>query len=456
MKNDDNSLKLMVRGFDAFIAMVVGGLFFWCLDGLDFSYGNDYPLLIVAGALLLPAVGEALGLYRPWRGRSIFSMFGTYIVCWSVTLLLLSSVLVVAQSSHVYSRLWMGLSALGVLIIGLFSRGLLYGYLRHLRSRGRNLKTVLLIGLPGGVQHVRERLDSLSFAGYRVGRSVCREDSFEVVKEVVELAHVSAFERDFDEVWLSYPLSHGDLVKTLADLLVAVPVDVRYFPDLSDVRLLNHRVAQVADMFSIDLNYCPLRGASRFVKGVEDRLLALLLLVVFLPFMGVAAISIWLTMKRPILFKQYRHGLDGERVKIYKFRTMRLHDDGQEQTCQAQFGDPRVTRLGRWLRRTSLDELPQLYNVLQGRMSLVGPRPHAVDHNALYKDLIGSYMQRHRVKPGITGWAQVHGLRGIIEDVADMERRVEYDLYYIKNWSLGLDFKILLLTVLRGFLNNKP
>ncbi|WP_253273039.1 exopolysaccharide biosynthesis polyprenyl glycosylphosphotransferase [Halomonas sp. PR-M31] len=236
---------------------------------------------------------------------------------------------------------------------------------------------------------------------------------------------------------------------------MSVPVDLRYFPDLSDVRLLNHRMAQVADMFSIDLNYSPLNGPARLIKTLEDRLLGTLLFLLFLPVAVIIGFCVWLTMGWPILFKQYRHGLDGKRFKIYKFRSMKLHTP-KKGICQARHGDERITRLGYWLRQTSLDELPQFYNVLQGRMSLVGPRPHAMDHNALYKDLIGAYMQRNRVKPGITGWAQVHGLRGITEDVGAMQKRIEYDLYYINNWSLGLDLKILLLTIKRGFINDKP
>lgn len=444
-----------MRGFDAAVAMGVGAFYFWCLPDLAFGFGTEYPLLIVAGSLLLPATGELFGLYEPWRGRSVFSMFGTYFASWLATVLLISAFLVVTQSGYIYSRLWMGLSALSVLAIGLLARGLLYGYLRRLRAKGHNLKSVLFIGRPENVSQVRKRLSDIPYVGYRIDQTISHDDERQVLLEVANLAQESVFQRNFDEVWLSYPLSHGNTVKALADLLIAVPVNVRYFPDLSDVRLLNHRMAHVADMFSIDLNYSPLRGPARLLKALEDRFLGAVLLVAFLPVMAVTALVVWLTMGRPVLFKQYRHGLDGERVKIYKFRTMHVHAD-RGNTQQAQAGDARVTRLGRWLRRTSLDELPQFYNVLQGRMSLVGPRPHAMDHNALYKDLIGAYMQRHRVKPGITGWAQVHGLRGITEDVSDMEKRIEYDLYYINNWSLGLDLKILLLTITRGFVNDKP
>ncbi|WP_240464722.1 undecaprenyl-phosphate glucose phosphotransferase [Modicisalibacter sp. 'Wilcox'] len=446
---------MAMRGFDAAVAISVGSFFFWCLPNLAYAYGIEYPLLIVAGGLLLPAVGEMFGLYEPWRGRSVFSMFGTYFVSWLTTILLISVFLVVTQSGHIYSRLWMGLSALGVLLCGFLARGILYGYLRRLRASGHNLKGVLFIGLPGNVELVRRHLAEMPYTGYRIEQVIAHDDETQVMAEVCQLAKDAAFQRNFHEIWLSYPLSHGTTVKNLADHLIAVPVDVRYFPDLTDVRLLNHRIAKVADMFSLDLNYSPLRGPARVVKAVEDRLLGTLLFIGFLPVMVMIAIAVRATMGGPVLFKQYRHGLDGKRFKIYKFRTMRPHDTGGH-TAQAKAGDMRITPLGRWLRKTSLDELPQLYNVLQGRMSLVGPRPHAMDHNALYKDLIGAYMQRHRVKPGITGWAQIHGLRGNTETVSDMEQRIEYDLYYINNWSLGMDLKILLLTITRGFVNDKP
>ncbi|WP_299314092.1 exopolysaccharide biosynthesis polyprenyl glycosylphosphotransferase, partial [uncultured Halomonas sp.] len=319
-------------------------------------------------------------------------------------------------------------------------------------------KRVLLVGVPDNISRIDQRLRDLPYLGYRVGQ-VLADDGVAnggdaMLDSVEALARESVFQRDFDEVWLTYPLAQGERVRRLASALTVVPVDERYFPDLSDVRLLNHRVTQVADLYSLDLNRSPLSGPRRLIKALEDRLLGLALFIAFLPVMLLVALAVYWTMGGPVLFKQYRHGLDGKRFRIYKFRTMAPHDGSG--TLQAQHGDPRVTPLGAFLRRTSLDELPQLYNVLQGRMSLVGPRPHAMDHNEYYKDEIEAYMQRHRVKPGMTGWAQVNGLRGITEDVDLMRKRVEYDLYYIDNWSLGLDLKILVMTVTRGFINQQP
>ena len=449
-------LRRGMRSFDATIALAVAWLTMRAMPDLDHTQGVEYPLLIVVGSLLLPACGELLGLYRPWRGRSLFTMLGVYAAGWLLTITAISLFLVVTHSATVYSRAWMGTTALGVLGVGTLLRGALYLVLRRIRSRGRNLKRVLVIGTPKNIERIQHRLVHQPFLGYRVTRSLgdhsCETDAH--FKSVEALVKRSIFSRDFDEVWLAYPLAQGERVKRLAGALQTMPVDVRYFPDLSDVRLLNHRVTQVADMFSLDLNRSPLDGPMRWVKAVEDRLLGAFLLILFLPVMLIIALCVRWQMGSPVLFKQYRHGLDGKRFRIYKFRTMVDHPT--KDTPQARPGDPRVTPLGSFLRRTSLDELPQLYNVLQGRMSLVGPRPHAEGHNEYYKDEIDIYMQRHRVKPGMTGWAQVNGLRGITEDVALMRKRVEYDLYYIDNWSLGFDMKILMLTVTRGFINQQP
>ncbi|MDN3524158.1 undecaprenyl-phosphate glucose phosphotransferase [Halomonas sabkhae] len=448
-------LRRLMRCFDAMIAIMASVATLLVMSRLEYTDGLDYPLLILAGSLLLPACGEMVGLYQPWRGRSLFTMLGIYALSWLLTIILLSVFLVATQRGIVFSRAWMLISAIAVLLLGCLLRAGLYAYLRVLRARGRNIKRVLVIGKAANIERVRERLDGLPYIGYRLCDVLVDSPDEDISERVRTLAEQSMFRRDYDEIWLTYPLSDGEAVKQIASSLLAVPVNLRYFPDLSDVRLLNHRVAQVADMYSLDLNVSPLNGPVRVVKALEDRILGMALFLFFLPVMLIVAGLVRWQMGAPVLFKQYRHGLDGKRFRIYKFRTMSAGPEAGA-TRQASAGDSRITPLGAFLRRTSLDELPQLYNVLQGRMSLVGPRPHAMDHNNHYKDVIEAYMQRHRVKPGMTGWAQVNGLRGITDDVALMRRRVEYDLYYIDNWSPGLDFKILLMTVPRGFVNRQP
>ncbi|MDR5876000.1 undecaprenyl-phosphate glucose phosphotransferase [Vreelandella gomseomensis] len=446
-------LRRAMHCFDASIALGVSLLTLWMMPDIVID-GHDYLFLILIGSLLLPAVGELIGLYQSWRGRSLYTMLGVYTLAWMVTILLLSLLLTLLQSVHLYSRLWMGTAALSVFFIGNMTRIGLYLYLRRMRASGHNLKRVLLIGHAANLALLEKNVTDTPHAGYVIVKHLVDSQDKRFLVNIRRLAQASIFQRDFDEVWLGYPLSEGERVRQLMALLAAVPAAVRYFPDLPDIRLLNHRIAQVAGLYSLELNYTPLNGPMRIVKNLEDRILGLVLFVLFLPVMTAIAITIRCKMGSPVLFKQERHGLDGKRFKIYKFRTMSLHQSAT--TEQAAHHDPRVTPLGAFLRRTSLDELPQLYNVLQGRMSLVGPRPHAMDHNDHYKNHIDIYMQRHRVKPGMTGWAQVNGLRGITDDVKLMRKRVEYDLYYIERWSLGFDLKILVMTLTRGFINTQP
>jgi putative colanic acid biosynthesis UDP-glucose lipid carrier transferase len=196
----------------------------------------------------------------------------------------------------------------------------------------------------------------------------------------------------------------------------------------------------------VGLQETPFTGTNRLVKRLSDIVLASAILVLISPLLLAVAIGVRLSSPGPVIFAQRRNGLDGEEIVIYKFRSMRTADDGAV-VPQATKEDPRITPFGAFLRRSSLDELPQFINVLQGRMSIVGPRPHAVAHNEQYRQLIKAYMVRHKVKPGITGWAQIHGLRGETETVEKMQARVEYDLEYLRNWSLSLDLQIIVRTI---------
>jgi putative colanic acid biosynthesis UDP-glucose lipid carrier transferase len=446
-------LRRAMRCFDAAIAISAALATLWLMPHIN-PDGNDYLFLILIGSLLLPAVGELIGLYQPWRGRSLYTMLGMYTVTWLATIGLLSLLMVALQETQSFSRLWMGTSALAVLMLGCTMRTCLYSYLKRLRATGRNLKRVLLVGKRENIALLEKKVIDTPQAGYIIVGHYIDEDDTTFFHKMAAFAKANIFQREFDEIWLGYPLVQGNRVRHLMRLLAGIPTSIRFFPDLPDIRLLNHRITQVAGLYSLELNYTPLNGPMRIIKALEDRLLGLVLFVGFSPVMLAIAIAIRWKMGGPVLFKQERHGLDGKRFKIYKFRTMHLHNS--EKTQQAAHGDERITPLGHFLRRTSLDELPQLYNVLQGRMSLVGPRPHAMDHNDHYKDHIDIYMQRHRVKPGMTGWAQVNGLRGITDNVKLMEKRVEYDLYYIERWSLGFDLKILMMTLTRGFINGQP
>jgi putative colanic acid biosynthesis UDP-glucose lipid carrier transferase len=261
-------------------------------------------------------------------------------------------------------------------------------------------------------------------------------------------------EKRAHELWLCLPLAEGNSIKEVLYALRHHTIEVRFIPEWGDIPMLNHRVSNIAGLYSLDLSCTPMDGPARLVKRLEDILIGGAISIAILPVCLFIAMAIKITSPGPVVFKQYRTGIKGKRFKVYKFRSMVVHQESGDGITQATKNDARVTAVGAFLRRTSLDELPQFFNVLQGRMSIVGPRPHALAHNEYYKDLVESYMQRHKVKPGITGWAQVNGYRGETDTLDKMRKRVEYDLWYVDNWSLGLDLKIIVQTIFKGFRGN--
>ena len=228
--------------------------------------------------------------------------------------------------------------------------------------------------------------------------------------------------------------------------LLGANVDVVWVPDLNSLTLLNHSVKVVDGLPAIYLNESPLtsRPTAALSKSLMEKSVALLAIILLSPVLAIIALAVKINSPGPVFFKQDRHGWNGKVIQVWKFRSMRVHDD--KEVKQASRNDSRITPVGRFIRRTSLDELPQLFNVLQGRMALVGPRPHAVAHNNFYSGKILAYMARHRIKPGITGLAQISGCRGETDTIDKMQRRVEIDLQYINSWSLWLDLKILVKT----------
>ena len=255
-----------------------------------------------------------------------------------------------------------------------------------------------------------------------------------------------------DQIIITLPQHAASRRLACFEKLRHLPVDVRLSPDLPGLELSGHGVTELAGMPLLRVFDRPLTGWSALAKGVEDRVLAALVLVLAAPVMLGITVLIRLGSPGPVLYRQRRYGFDNQPIEVLKFRTMFV-DRAKRRGAVARRPrhDPRVTPLGRFLRRTSLDELPQFLNVLRGEMSLVGPRPHAVAHHERFASLIDGYLARHRVKPGITGWAQVNGLRGETDTLARMQERVRYDLHYIENWSLLLDLRIILRTLLVGF-----
>lgn len=249
-----------------------------------------------------------------------------------------------------------------------------------------------------------------------------------------------------EAIYVSLPMATQPRILQLLDALCDTTVSIYFVPDMFITDLMQGRMDSVGEIPVVAVCETPFTGVNGIVKRASDIVLSLLILLLVSPLMLLIALAIKLDSPGPIIFQQRRYGLNGDEIIVSKFRTMNVWEDG-DAIPQAQKNDSRVTPFGRFLRKTSLDELPQFFNVLQGRMSIVGPRPHAVAHNELYRTMIKGYMVRHKVKPGITGWAQVNGWRGETNTLEKMKKRIEYDLAYLRNWSLRLDLYIIVKTI---------
>ncbi len=296
----------------------------------------------------------------------------------------------------------------------------------------------------------------VELAGFFDDRSEDRLGMDGEAKLLGSLSDMSQYvkENRADVIFISLPIRHVKRVMDLLDELRDTTASIYYVPDIFVFHLIQARPSEIHGIPLVAMCETPFYGYRGVVKRVTDVGFSALILLLLLPLLLLIALAIKLSSAGPIIFRQRRYGLDGREIAIYKFRTMRVTEDG-EQIRQASKTDSRVTRIGRVLRRSSLDELPQLINVLQGRMSLVGPRPHAVAHNEEYRKLIKGYMLRHKVLPGITGLAQINGWRGETSNLEDMEARVNYDLDYLRHWSPLLDIKILFLTIGKVFRDDK-
>jgi putative colanic acid biosynthesis UDP-glucose lipid carrier transferase len=325
--------------------------------------------------------------------------------------------------------------------------------IRHLVARPENRRTAVVVGAGAlGVKVSRAfqaRGDiGLLFLGYFDDRADDRVDSDAAGLRLGNLKQVAPFIREHGvhEVYVTLPLGSQPRIVELLEQVQGTTASVFFVPDVFGISIIQGRLTDMNGVPVVGLCETPFTGTNRLMKRLSDIVLASLILLLILPVLIVIAIGVKLSSPGPVIFKQRRNGLDGEEIVVWKFRSMRALDDGPV-VQQATKDDPRITPFGAFLRRTSLDELPQFFNVLQGRMSIVGPRPHAVAHNELYRQMIKAYMVRHKVKPGITGWAQIHGHRGETDTIEKMQARVEYDLEYLRNWSLGLDLQIIARTI---------
>ncbi len=463
LKQFSGALESLHRLADVVIVGLAGLAAYLIYPG-NWPMGSQYQIAILLGTLLTLAFFPVASVYRSWRGGGISEEAQRIAAAWMMVILTLALVAFYTKTSAQFSRGWMvwwGL--LGWVSLVAF-RGVLRFGLRTMRRHHLNAKRVLIVGAGELGHKVHQRLEGESWTGLEVVGFVDDEAHDQtrdnpgqtpssdppLLGPLGEVAEVTRRHR-IDEVWLALPLRFEDRVREVLKDLRHSTVSIRYVPDLFSYYLLNSAVTEIGGMPVFDLCTSPMDGVNRMVKYLEDRVVAIAVLILVTPLMAAIAIAIKLTSPGPVLFRQWRHGWGGMPIEIYKFRTMSDHHEAGNSVTQARQDDPRVTPLGRLLRRTSLDELPQFINVLQGRMSIVGPRPHAVEHNEHYKEVVDSYMLRHKVKPGITGWAQINGWRGETDTLDKMKKRVEYDLFYIEHWSLWFDLRIILLTLVRGF-----
>lgn len=447
----------IVRVLDMLVLAVSAWLAYRLRFGLA---GPDLAVEYIACALLGVLLGAAcmnwFRVYSTWQGVSLAAITRQTVLAWMVAFVALLAVLVLMQMGEVYSRLWLGywflLGLAGLILVRIG----IHLTLRVLRARGWNRRSVIIFGAGALGRRTHRAVQEASWIGYHVAayfdddpaRAGTQIDGVPVRSDVDALPEAL---RQYDacEVWIALPMKAEDRVRELLYQLRHSTANIRLIPDMFGLRLLNYSVTEFAGITVLNLSDTPMTGSNRLLKAIEDRILALTLLVILSPVLAAIALAILWSMGRPVLFSQVRCGWDGVPIRVHKFRTMLPHAQVDGMVQQARWNDPRVTPLGRFLRRSSLDELPQLWNVLRGDMSIVGPRPHALEHDEYYKNEIDDYMIRHKVKPGITGWAQVNGFRGKTETIEQMRVRIEHDLYYIENWSVWWDLRILALTAVR-------
>jgi putative colanic acid biosysnthesis UDP-glucose lipid carrier transferase len=431
----------------------------WISHRLYLGKSADYNVVLaVLSVACFYFFAASRGLYASWRVGGLVDEITDLLIAWGEVVVVLVMLAFISKTSANLSRfaisVWFILTPFGLIMARMFVRM----FLREIRRAGKNTRTLAIIGANAqGVRLIEKSLnvpwmgmkplgiydDAVIDPASDVIRSYLKGGVADLIRE--------AREGKVDYVYIVLSMQDEGRIIELVNAFADTTASVYVVPDMFVSDLLHARWTSFHGIPAIRVYETPFMGVDGWVKRMEDLFLGVLFFAIAAIPMVVIGVAIKLTSPGPAIFRQRRYGLNGEIVDIWKFRTMTVCEDS-ENVPQAKKNDARITTLGKFLRRTSLDEFPQLVNVLQGRMSLVGPRPHAVAHNEQYRKLIHGYMLRHKVKPGITGWAQVNGWRGETDTLGKMEKRIDYDLEYIRNWSLWLDIKIILLTLFRGFL----
>jgi putative colanic acid biosynthesis UDP-glucose lipid carrier transferase len=451
LKENAGLLENVFRLSDPILVAAAGYfLFILLFDSEEFSRGYGFGL--VAGAALVLAVFPFFRIYRPFRGASLWTELQTIFRAWIATVAIVAVLMILTKTTFLYSRLWLIAWAVAGFIVLAAFRILLRIALRGIRRRGLNLRHVVVIGAGDLGRDIARRLKGAQWAGLNVVAFYDDSPALQggtvegvPVRGKIDAAAAFVAREGIDQVWLALPLRAELRAKELLTQLRATTAEVRYVPDIFGFQLLNHSITEVAGLPVINLTESPMYGANQLVKSLEDYVLAAAIVVVLSPLLLALALGVKLSSPGPMLYRQRRVTWNGAQFEMLKFRSMPVDAEAGSGPRWASAGDERATPFGRFMRRWSLDELPQFFNVLRGEMSIVGPRPERPEFIERFREQIPGYMQKHLVKAGITGWAQVNDLRGN----TDLAQRIEFDLFYIENWSVWFDLRIVLMTVLQ-------
>jgi putative colanic acid biosynthesis UDP-glucose lipid carrier transferase len=441
-------------------AAVHNGQWVWLDDMQSVSLAFDCLLVVV----FFPA----LGIYQSWRGKPLmdllFRVSGAWVMVETTGVLISFSL----HRSDLLSRLWLLYWAAATIVLLIVTKALVYSVLKGLRREGFNHKAVAIVGGAPYGKFLIEQMRSRPEAGFSPLVVYDEDGPVDPYQDpdAAQAVEGVPVERDFAtmiqlvrdrairELWLALPISKEKTIHRFVMELRNDFVNIRFIPDVRSLTLFSQPMVDLLGVPAINLAASPITDLRVLPKRVFDRLFAFGALTALAPLMLVIAAMVKLSSPGPVFFRQKRKGIDGNQFEIYKFRSMKVHAEVAGKVTQATRRDPRITAVGAFLRRTSLDELPQFINVLRGEMSVVGPRPHALEHDDIYKDLVKGYMHRYRIKPGITGWAQINGYRGETDRIEKMMGRVKLDLYYMQNWTFWLDIKIVVLTFWKGFVGS--
>ena len=449
-----STASTLVATYDGLVLLGTGFFICWYYVGLDVSTFGNYSLVMI---LVTTTVILALAQLDLYSGNAIFNPRGHFhkiLGAWAVTFMVFLAIGFALKISEDYSRVWCFSWFLSSALLICLERYLCSLLVQRWARAGRLSRKLVIVGSGEQAKRFLTQLKNkkepwISLAGVFDDRKERISSAFMGVPVLGNLDDLMDYSRKnrVDDIVVSLPWSADQRLLEIIRRLEELPVAVSLCSDLAGFMSLRSSFSSMGGVPMLGVVNKPLNGWGYFLKEVEDKILGILLLVLLSPVLLLIALAIKLESDGPVLFRQKRHGFNNKEFYILKYRTMFHGRPPESGVPQAKQSDPRVTRVGSFLRRTSLDELPQLLNVIGGTMSVVGPRPHAVEHNEKYCKIINRFFSRHRVKPGITGWAQVNGLRGETQTPGKMQSRYDYDVHYIENWSLMLDIRILLSTV---------